>query len=150
LSRLLLEHEQYLIDATPEYDPQRKQVESQIFNEILTLWQTDEIRDRKPTVIDEVRNGLFYFDETLFDVLTDIYGEVERCLNKYFPDTDIDTILAKGRAAYASGSRPTVTGPSGPEQWAYARLASVLTGGKALAVDKDLVGPKSLKVIYRD
>lgn len=29
-----------------------------------------------------------------------------------------------------------------------ARLASVLTGGKALAVDKDLVGPKSLKKIY--
>lgn len=79
------------------------------------------------------------------------YNFSVRDLNKVrrkFPDTDIDTILAKGRAAYASGSRPTVTGPSGPEQWAYARLASVLTGGKALAVDKDLVGPKSLKVIY--
>jgi len=69
-------------------------------------------------------------------------------LNKYFPDTDIDTILSKGRAAYASGSRPNVSGRSGPEQWARARLASVLTGGKALAVDKDLVGPKSLKKIY--
>ena len=57
-----------------------------------------------------------------------------------FPDTDVDGILAKGRAAYASsGSRPNVT----PEQWAKARLASVLTGGKALRVDKDLVGPKS-------
>lgn len=65
-----------------------------------------------------------------------------------FPDTDIDEVLAKGRAAYASGSRPTVSGSGGPNQWAYARLASVLTGGKALAVDKDLVGPKSLKVIY--
>ena len=54
-----------------------------------------------------------------------------------FPDTDVDKILSKGRAAYASsGSRPNVT----PEQWARARLASVLTGGKALKVDKDLVG----------
>lgn len=65
-----------------------------------------------------------------------------------FPDTDVDEILAKGRAAYASGSRPTVTGASGPTQWANARLASVLTAGKALAVDKDLVGPRSLKKIY--
>ena len=61
-----------------------------------------------------------------------------------FPDTDVDEILAKGRAAYASsGSRPNVT----PEQWAKARLASVLTGGKALKIDKDLVGAKSLAKI---
>ena len=61
-----------------------------------------------------------------------------------FPDTDVATILSKGRAAYASsGSRPNVT----PEQWAKARLASVLTGGKALRVDKDLVGPRSLEKI---
>lgn len=57
-----------------------------------------------------------------------------------FPDTDIDEILAKGAAAYASsGSRPNVSS----FQWRYARLASVLTGGKAYKVDKDLVGPIS-------
>jgi len=62
-----------------------------------------------------------------------------------FPDTDVAGILAKGRAAYASsGSRPNTT----PEAWAKARLASVLTGGKALAVDKDLVGPVSRKKIH--
>jgi len=61
-----------------------------------------------------------------------------------FPDTDVDMILSKGRAAYASsGSRPNTT----PEAWAKARLASVLTGGKALKVDKDLVGPRSLEKI---
>lgn len=61
-----------------------------------------------------------------------------------FPDTDVKGILAKGAAAYASsGSRPNV----GSFQWRYARLASVLTGGKALTVDKDLVGPVSRKKI---
>jgi Family of unknown function (DUF5824) len=60
-----------------------------------------------------------------------------------FPNTDIETILSKGRGAYASGSRPGQT----PSSWAYARLASVLTGGKALAVDKDLVGDTDLKRI---
>ena len=62
-----------------------------------------------------------------------------------FPGTDVGTILSKGRAAYASGSRPGQT----PESWAYARLASVLTGGKSLAVDKDLVSDSDLKKILR-
>lgn len=63
-----------------------------------------------------------------------------------FPDSDIDKILSKGRAAYmSSGSRPNQS----PNSWAFARLASVLTGGKALKVDKDLVGEESLSKIKR-
>ncbi|MDB5054753.1 MAG: phosphoenolpyruvate carboxylase [Bacilli bacterium] len=64
---------------------EREQLSEKLSGEVLTLWQTDELRDRKPTVLDEVRNGLYYFDETLFDVLPELYGEVERCLNKYYP-----------------------------------------------------------------
>ena len=61
-----------------------------------------------------------------------------------FPDTDIDKILSKGAGAYgSSGSRPNVS----VAQWAYARLASVLTGGPSLRIDKDLVGPVSLEKI---
>ena len=74
-----------------------------------------------------------------------------RRVKAMFKDPDVDTILRKGRGAYASGgSRPTVTGRGGTDQWAYARLASVLTGGKALAVDKDLVGPQSLRRIFKN
>ena len=69
-------------------------------------------------------------------------------VKKLFPDTDVNTILAKGRAAYASGSRPGMTGKGGVEGWTYARLSSTLTAGKALQVDKNLVGPKSMKVIF--
>tara|TARA_R100000654_G_scaffold74964_1_gene110707 strand:+ start:1147 stop:1533 length:387 start_codon:yes stop_codon:yes gene_type:complete len=47
--------------------------------------------------------------------------------------TGIDKILSKGRGAYKSaGSRPNTT----MEQWARARLASVIMGGKARQVDK--------------
>ena len=68
-----------------------------------------------------------------------------RMLKSDFPDTNVAGILSKGRAAYASsGSRPNVTS----NQWAYARLASVLTGGKAYKVDKDLVGNESRKKIF--
>jgi len=49
--------------------------------------------------------------------------------------TGIDKILSKGRGAYfSSGSRPNTTS----EQWARARLASVIMGGKARSVDKSI------------
>jgi hypothetical protein len=69
-------------------------------------------------------------------------------VKKLFPDADVDMIIKKGEAAYASGSRPSVTGTGGARQWGLARASSVFTGGKALQVDKDLVGPKSLKAIF--
>ncbi len=49
--------------------------------------------------------------------------------------TGIDKILDKGRGAYYSaGSRPNQTA----ESWARARLASVIMGGPARKVDKDI------------
>lgn len=65
---------------------ERKKCEESLFNEVSVLWQTDELRDRKPTVIDEVRNGLYYFDQTLFDVLPEIHQEVEASLKDHYPD----------------------------------------------------------------
>ena len=50
-------------------------------------------------------------------------------------NTGIDKILSKGRGAYySSGSRPNQTASS----WAYARLASVIVGGPARKIDKDI------------
>ncbi|CAM3763719.1 phosphoenolpyruvate carboxylase [Marinicrinis lubricantis] len=91
---------------------ERKQLKDKLLSEVLTLWQTDELRDRKPTVIDEVRNGLFYFDETLFDVLPVVYEELERALTKHYPDQDwhVPTFLRFG--SWIGGDRdgnPSVT-----------------------------------------
>ncbi len=64
----------------------RKNLEESLYNEVTVLWQTDELRHRKPTVIDEVKNGLYYFDQTLFDVLPAVHQELEDELQEYFPD----------------------------------------------------------------
>lgn len=63
---------------------ERLKLEESLFNEVTILWQTDELRHTKPTVLDEVRNGLYYFDQTLFEVLPEIHREVEDCLEKNF------------------------------------------------------------------
>ncbi|WP_197032356.1 phosphoenolpyruvate carboxylase [Bacillus sp. UNC41MFS5] len=66
---------------------ERKKLEESLFNEVSILWQTDELRQNKPTVIDEVRNGLYYFDQTLFEVLPEIHQEVAEGLEKNFTNT---------------------------------------------------------------
>lgn len=65
---------------------ERKKLEESLSNEVSILWQTDELRQTKPTVLDEVRNGLYYFDQTLFEVLPEIHQEVAECLEKNFTE----------------------------------------------------------------
>lgn len=91
---------------------EREQLREKLLNEVITLWQTDELRDRKPTVLDEVRNGMYYFHETLFHVLPDVYEELERCLQKYYPENrwHVPTYLRFG--SWIGGDRdgnPSVT-----------------------------------------
>jgi phosphoenolpyruvate carboxylase len=66
---------------------ERKKLEESLFNEVSILWQTDELRQTKPTVLDEVRNGLYYFDQTLFEVLPEIHQELADCLEKNYTQT---------------------------------------------------------------
>lgn len=64
-----------------------EEIRSEIQSYIVLLWQSDETRDRKPTVMDEVRNsGLYFFENTLFDLLPKIYEELEMALAKHFPN----------------------------------------------------------------
>jgi phosphoenolpyruvate carboxylase len=60
----------------------------EIIAELTTLWQTDDVRNVKLTVMDEVRNGLFYFDNVLFEVLPEIYLEIEDSLSKHYPESN--------------------------------------------------------------
>ncbi|SDZ56190.1 phosphoenolpyruvate carboxylase [Evansella caseinilytica] len=65
---------------------EKRKLDESLFNEVTALWQTDELRHRKPTVLDEVKNGLYYFDQTLFDVLPEIHQELADQLAEYYPD----------------------------------------------------------------
>ncbi|SDY14090.1 phosphoenolpyruvate carboxylase [Salimicrobium album] len=67
---------------------EREGVMDSLQNEVTVLWQTEELRERKPTVMDEVRNGLYYFDHTLFDVLPDIHQELEHQLEANYPEEE--------------------------------------------------------------
>ena len=55
-----------------------------IHAEIAALWQTDEVRQTKPTVNDEIRMGLRYFRLSLFESLPRIYAEVVESVRKVY------------------------------------------------------------------
>ena len=53
--------------------------------EVTLLWVTDRSRTTRPTVTDEVRTGLFYFDSTLWDVLPAVYDDMAAALTQHYP-----------------------------------------------------------------
>lgn len=115
----------------------KKQVKA-IEKSLQTYKRTGKVEERPKLGISKRSPHVKAFEERYGFPITDITK-----VKAAFPGTDVATILSKGRAAYASGSRPGQT----PDSWAFARLASVLTGGKSLAVDKDLVSDSDLKKI---
>jgi phosphoenolpyruvate carboxylase len=60
------------------------QYESQILAEITALWQTDEVRLKKPTVRDEIYMGLDYFPMVLFETMPRLYSELEESLRSVY------------------------------------------------------------------
>jgi phosphoenolpyruvate carboxylase len=65
------------LDQLPLAHTEAAELESQIMAEITSLWQTDEVRLKRPTVQDEVYMGLDYFQMVLFDTLPRLYSELE-------------------------------------------------------------------------
>jgi phosphoenolpyruvate carboxylase len=58
--------------------------EGEILQEITALWQTDEVRLRKPTVRDEIHMGLDYFPMVLFETVPRLYAELEESLSDLY------------------------------------------------------------------
>ncbi len=52
---------------------------------VTLLWQTNEVRLRRPTVLDEVHQGLWYFDQVLFDTVPQVHRALRRALRQAYP-----------------------------------------------------------------
>ncbi len=64
------------LDRIPLSDEQLEQYEESLTAEITALWETDEVRTRRPTVRDEVKMGLDYYDASIYGTLPGLYTEV--------------------------------------------------------------------------
>ncbi len=59
---------------------------AEIAAEIEAFWLTDIVRDSRPRVADEIRQGLGMVSDTLFEVVTRIYRNLDASLARTFPD----------------------------------------------------------------
>jgi phosphoenolpyruvate carboxylase len=53
-------------------------VEDELAAEITMLWQADEVRTRRPHVVDEIRNGHWFFEQSLVDAAERLLAEYRR------------------------------------------------------------------------
>ncbi len=57
-----------LVRPTPK---EEQRIVQALYEEIMSLWQTDELRSQRPTPEDEVEHGLYYLSSVLYDALPD-------------------------------------------------------------------------------
>ena len=65
----------------------RESIKEEIRAEIETLWQTRELFHKKPTVIDEVKNALYYFERSILEAVPRIMLDLESALELYFDES---------------------------------------------------------------
>jgi hypothetical protein len=81
IARLLDQRER--LRMTPEEEADN---DLGLANAILTLWQSRMLRPVRLKVLDEVKNGISYFNETFFTELPRLYIQATQQLQKRFPD----------------------------------------------------------------
>jgi phosphoenolpyruvate carboxylase len=72
------------LDRIPIPAAELESLEADLLAEITALWQTDDVRSARPTVQDEIRMALDYFESSLFDTLPVLYAEVQHAFAAEF------------------------------------------------------------------
>lgn len=93
--------------------PREREIEqAAIAEEVETFWLTDLVRAERPTVLDEVNQGLGVVVPTLFDVVPWIYRQMEASLSRVFPDRPVEVPSFLRFGGWIGGDRdgnPNVT-----------------------------------------
>jgi phosphoenolpyruvate carboxylase len=82
LRRIFVTSEQ--LDDTRLSKIEREEITKQLESEIQILWKTDEVRIRRPRVEDEIRTGIGYFQDCLFDSVPATYRSMEKAAAKIY------------------------------------------------------------------
>ena len=61
---------------------ERLDIEDDLRREILAIWGTEDVRLRRPTPMEEVRSGLFIFEQTVWDALPRYLRALDRALRE--------------------------------------------------------------------
>ncbi len=90
---------------------ERQEIQEALHAEIMSFWLTERVRTAAPTVTDEVRTGLYFIEQIFWQVLPQIYYELESALQVQYPGLKMDHPWLK-LASWVGGDRdgnPNVT-----------------------------------------
>ena len=65
---------------------EQRRLEEELAEEITVLWQTDELRARRPEVDQEIERTLLFFENPLISATLEAYREFEDELSRQFPE----------------------------------------------------------------
>lgn len=89
----LLETHDRIDKLTPR---QREQWQRDLDSLIDLLWRTDAVRQVRPQPLDEIKMGIYYLNEVLYDALPDLYSEFAELLKKRYPSVGVPPFLRPG------------------------------------------------------
>ena len=93
-----LQHD-YLIEE------ERQSLMHHLKAQIQLLWRTNDVRIDKPSVQDEIRYGLFYFETSIFQAIPQMYRYFERAVNKVYGQDSIQVPSALRFGSWIGGDR---------------------------------------------
>ena len=79
--RTVLEKHRHIAELLSELDDdrltgsERARLHDALAEEVTILWQTDEVRSARPRVVDEIRQGLWFLEESLWDAAPELVEE---------------------------------------------------------------------------
>ncbi len=86
--------------------------EAELRRTLLALWQTDEVRSTAITVDDEVRNGLYFFEHTILQVVPWLHDDLRSALSEHYPGHEFEILPFIRYRSWVGGDRdgnPNVT-----------------------------------------
>jgi phosphoenolpyruvate carboxylase len=118
------------LDRIPVPEPHLEALERDLLAEITALWQTDDVRSVRPTVRDEIRMALDYYESSLFDTLPVLYAEVAAAIAAEYPNTNP---CASAEPA-ESAAKPETAPPAPPS---ICELPRLIHFGSWIGGDRD-------------
>ncbi len=93
---------------TPE---EEERIFREIRNQIALLLATDEVRAERPTVEDEVEQGLYFMRNAIWETVPEIYEDIHRAIRTYFGESGEIPVLLQYRSWIGSDrdGNPNVT-----------------------------------------
>lgn len=67
---------------------ERDELTRELETRIQVLWRTNEVRVKKPQVQDEIKYGLFYFEESLFQAVPMTYRLLEKAIRRTYGEDE--------------------------------------------------------------